>query len=821
MAEGRERDLVLAPNEYAYILDETKGNVVAYVGPHKTSMANTDRPVVYDPQTRRYRRSSLEEAITSFPFAEEGWYIVLEDPARPGDEEHPKAGPNSLPRLTPGRKVNLPGPTTFPLWPGQVARVVEGHQLRSNQYLLVKVYNEEAARENWNRAVIKPQRAVSVESTAPATPSAEPDLPELPALTTGQLLIVRGTEVSFYIPPTGIEVVADPSGSHVRSAVTLERLEYCILLDENGSKRFIQGPAVVFPEPTETFVERAAQRKFRAIELNEISGLYIKVIAPYTDERGVERAAGDELFITGRDQMIYYPRPEHAIIKYGEQEVHYAVAIPAGEGRYVLDRISGEIRLHRGPAMLLPDPRREVIVRRILDAETCALLFPDNPAVLEHNRALAALGGDQECEAAPAAERVPKRTGVNLLGKRAEPRDGAAAFAGDGFVRRPGFTAPRTLTLDTRLDGAVAIEVWTGYAVLVVGRSGQRQVIVGPRTHLLEYDETLEPVQLSTGTPKSAERLTRTAYLRALNNRVGDLVEAETSDLCRVRLRLSYCVGFEGDPVQWFQVENYVQFLCDHMRSLLRNVVKRHGIEAFHARAIEVVRDTVLGPPTEAGRRAGRLFEENGMRVFDVEVLDVEVGDETIGKFLVSAQHTAVQQAIRIAQEERQLEVARRSEEIKRLIASTQSETIRLTLGLKVEEVRKQLEMNLAEIESQARAEESRLSATAAQQDALSRITDSELSREKSRQAVELEFQRAQLEQRLQQLRAEVQSVVERAQAVSPDLVAALQAFSDRHLAAKVAETMAPLAILGGKSVAEVFGTLLKDTPLETALVPR
>lgn len=32
MAEGRERDLVLAPNEYAFILDETKGNVIAYVG---------------------------------------------------------------------------------------------------------------------------------------------------------------------------------------------------------------------------------------------------------------------------------------------------------------------------------------------------------------------------------------------------------------------------------------------------------------------------------------------------------------------------------------------------------------------------------------------------------------------------------------------------------------------------------------------------------------------------------------------------------------------------------------------------------------------
>lgn len=56
---------------------------------------------------------------------------------------------------------------------------------------------------------------------------------------------------------------------------------------------------------------------------------------------------------------------------------------------------------------------------------------------------------------------------------------------------------------------------------------------------------------------------------------------------------------------------------------------------------------------------------------------------------------------------------------------------------------------------------------------------------------------------------------------VSPDLIAALQAFSDRALAEKMAETMAPLSILGGKSVAEVFSKMLKGTSLEDVLVKR
>ena len=115
---------------------------------------------------------------------------------------------------------------------------------------------------------------------------------------------------------------------------------------------------MVFPRPTESFVEgEGGFRKFRAIELNPHSGLHIKVIAEY-EEEGKTHRVGEEIFITGREQAIYFPRPEHSIIEYGSRKVHYAVAIPAGEGRYVLDRDLGTVDLVKGPSMFLPDPLR-------------------------------------------------------------------------------------------------------------------------------------------------------------------------------------------------------------------------------------------------------------------------------------------------------------------------------------------------------------------------------------------------------------------------------------------------------------------------------
>lgn len=48
MADENRNDLVLNINEYAYVLDMTKGQVSVYVGPNKTSLSNSDRLVQYN-----------------------------------------------------------------------------------------------------------------------------------------------------------------------------------------------------------------------------------------------------------------------------------------------------------------------------------------------------------------------------------------------------------------------------------------------------------------------------------------------------------------------------------------------------------------------------------------------------------------------------------------------------------------------------------------------------------------------------------------------------------------------------------------------------
>src|SRR5579885_418532 len=387
--DEKKRELVLPPGTYAYMQDQTKGLIRVHTGPTVVNQTNQESPVVYDPESGTFKRvSSIEEALKKSVIAPEGFYVVLLNPAREKASEHPsESSVQSPPDLFIGRKINIPGPCAFALWPGQAAQHVRGHHLKSNQYLTVRVYNEEEARKNWNSAVVKP-------ATLPegATRTREQINPA--DLTVGKQFIIRGDEVSFYIPPTGVSVVPE-NGVYVRDALTLERLEYAILIDEDGNKRYERGPQVVFPAPTETFLLAKNDRgqltkKWQAIELNPIQGLHIKVISDYT-ENGKQFTTGEELFITGKETPIYFPREEHSLIVYDGKAKAFATAVPAGEARYVMNRMTGEITMVTGPAMLLPDPRSQVIVRRVLTDKQCSTWYPGNTEALEYNRTLRAV----------------------------------------------------------------------------------------------------------------------------------------------------------------------------------------------------------------------------------------------------------------------------------------------------------------------------------------------------------------------------------------------------------------------------------------------
>lgn len=629
----KEGDLVLNPNEYAFIRDDTKGVISCACGPYKTSLSTSDKVVIWDEQAKKFvDASSKYEGINTFITAPENFYVELKNPAM--DNSHPKEKQNDIPApLNIGKKVNIKGNVSFALYPGQMAKVIAGHSLRSNQYLLVKVYDADVL--NRENLLDKDNRKYDPDEVNKETEMIDEKvviIPEHKKYVTGELIIIKGTDVPFYIPPTGMEVIPDEKGNYIRNATTLEKLEYCILVNERGDKKYVHGPDVVFPNPDETFVlNDSGDPKYHAIELSPTSGIYVKVIGEYS-ENGIQHKIGEELFITGNDTMIYYPRAEHAIIDYDGKIVYHATEIPAGEGRYVLDRIKGTIKTVKGPIMYLPNPINEVFVQRKLTENQCKMWYPDNNDVLFFNTGKSNNRHRNDYEADETNEEYSTFLGKSTLNSSFHK----------GFSRGTTYYDPRTLTFDNKFKGVVTVDVWTGYAVNIVKKDGNRKVVTGPCTCLLDYDESLEVMEMSTGKPKTTDNLIKTVYLRVNNNKISDIIKVETRDGVTVSIKVSYCVDFlEEYKDKWFLVENYVKFLCDNIRSIVKREVKQYGIQEFYQNASEIVRDIILDIPygdnlltpyeifeneqrcDECTNCAGECYEDNSEEHEEVKADDV------------------------------------------------------------------------------------------------------------------------------------------------------------------------------------------------------
>ncbi|HUH01420.1 MAG TPA: hypothetical protein VML75_05455 [Kofleriaceae bacterium] len=646
----RERDILVAPNEYAYVQDLTKGDIVLYVGPTKISLSNTERMIVLrDGCFVPVRGDEAGVGVHRFVRASSSQYVILENPTTDA-AARPSKGANSAVSLELGRKIVVPGPAAFPLWPGQRAEVIDGHELRDNEYLVVRVYDDRAG-----------------------------DAP------IGSEIIVRGSDASFYVPPSGREVVPGPGGRYEREAWRMEKT----------------------------------------------NGLHVRVTAPFEATEGAllppgRYTPGQDLFLRGREGYFV---PTESLEVVGAAA---PVALAEREAIYVRQRDTGHIATVKGPQAYLVDPTREELVARRLAAGVDALY------------------------------RV----------ERAE------------------------------LHRAPTIYVPPSTAVMVTALS-RREVVIGPQTRILDYDEELEVLTLSTGRPKRDDELLPTCFLQIQGNRVSDQVTVKTADHVELEVAVSYRVSFVGDAERWFNVKNYVGLMCEHLGSILRAAARAVSIDQFHARSTDILRSAVLGPRIEGSEREGRHFAENGMWVYDVEVLDVEILDEEVGMLLCEAQRVAITSDISRRQEELRLGDERLKEQVSQAIYQARVAT--LERATEVEEVSRLLEMTKAE--TRVALDKADVVGRALAQAEATAIAD------KARLATaaeEVTLEARTLEARAAAFRAQMQ-------ALQPELIATLQSVAGKQLAGELSRNLSPLAILGGESIADVVGRLLDRLPLKPA----
>jgi major vault protein len=936
MGERSNKKIPVTEREFLWVQDDDKGEVVLHTGPTMVSPTAADR-VVIDNGEGGFQEDSSGRPQKIIVVGDDQ-YCVLYNPLMENDSLKPngnfRQGRNEARPLRNGTRGMIPGPCSFHLWPGQRSEVRDAHVLGSNQYLLVKVYGELNKQAPYYEITVKSAGIRTAIAETVSKDEGDGDSPLLDTteevtLTRGQLIVIRGIDTQFYIPPTGVDIVPDTSMSAsgdaitanvarnlletikrneessdiaiataaldglaqknfegqeeadyapststtpsrrkekqavfdqrrvrprsqsarepqmqqmqqmtpdlmriesissniseqmqmddrllqmisdspllrkalkqeagkarlVRNAVVLGEKEFCIILDADGKRQVKVGPARVFPGPYDTFMfEGSRNRIYDAYELLPYRALWLRVITQIAAEELAKKLPngvklekdfyypGDELllhnvstfFFPFNEIEVLSPHTGQAVL--GNQHEHVfieAIGIDQKSGIYVRDLDTGEARLVRGQQSYLVDPRKEIHITRTVPAEDWNLWIAHNEPHKKTNQAVVT-------------------------------------------------------------PWAISVSVPYNHAALATSAKGQR-VIEGPCVELLEYEEKLTRLHLSMGRPKSDNKLLETCFLCTTGNRISDIIRVETKDFVQIDIEVSYRVRFKPEAKNnWFSQDNYVQFLVDHMRSLLRGRFRSLTFMENWARIPQILRDTVLGEKPTDGSRPGRFFEENGMYVSEIEVLSSIILDPQIAKLMHSVQSQSVALQIgdrevqdklsslqfrdKLEQQQLTLEQEKKKREL-----SLQNAIIKLEQELKVQKTRhneelQHLQQELADqrklLELQSEVEREQLSQkTQIEYQKLEAATQA--LNQKTLQEVELIYRTALKDIETSLLNAQAQAISQQHQSVQPALIEAMTALGDKIMLAEVAQNMNLVSLFQGKEVGAILSEVLGGT---------
>jgi major vault protein len=403
----------------------------------------------------------------------------------------------------------------------------------------------------------------------------------------------------------------------------------------------------------------------------------------------------------------------------------------------------------------------------------------------------------------------------------------SASAAGDEFAKSSSYTAPRTLTLSTKFEGVPRINIFTGFAVMVVNSKGDRRVEIGPKTILLEYDETLEILSLSTGKPKTTEKLLETPYLRIMNNKVADIVEVETSDHVITQLKVSYHVNFTGDTTKWWDVQNYIKHACDHNRSALKGAVRQMSIEAFWANPLKILREVVLGEGNDCALPTatpavsspqGYTFEQNGMRITDVELMAAAILDDRIRNLIAQTQSQAVQRVLALSEARSRLLVTAELEEIQRKEMKVKADAEIAGQDLAIQKIMAKLKADLSVIGHDI--EVAKQTQDLCQEEQKTHDITFEAEANRSRKGIDDAIREATSRQNLalEALKTEAHTLALKFASIKDGMGEALLALSSNETMMKIAEASSVQRLVGGPDAVSVITKMFAGTGLDQAM---
>jgi hypothetical protein len=253
-------------------------------------------------------------------------------------------------------------------------------------------------------------------------------------------------------------------------------------------------------------------------------------------------------------------------------------------------------------------------------------------------------------------------------------------------------------------------------------------------------------------------------------------------------------------------VDNYVKLMTQECRSMIRSAAKKIGIQELMDGTTELVRDTILGvKKPDSEDRPGHLFKENGVHIYGVDVLTVDIIDTEIRRLLEAAQHETVHNTLKILQSAQKANLVEATTRDTRRIEQMVHDTTMVELEHKQEKAERLAEQAMSALEARAKAS----------------AKERELEEAALEMRKKIEGFNAEMLQTTSDIRTK--SIKEQFAAITPDLIAALIAVGDKQLATTMMENLPKASgeigtLLGIGGMPALLQTF-KGTPVEKVLL--
>jgi hypothetical protein len=480
----------------------------------------------------------------------------------------------------------------------------------------------------------------------------------------------------------------------VRSKIRVHDGQYCIVLNPHssdtndileGEREVRIGPCVFSLFPGER-LEGSVQHE-EVLTDDDALLLRAEKNAPHP-LAGVGAIANDAILSSGEETLLTGPTRfiPHKDIRIKERR--QSVSLSETEGVYVQNDDTGEVRLVQGPDDFFLGANES---------------FWDKDLTREELQSLGHI--HQETV---AGERV----------LAAEPRSRIADH--DAVV------------ID--LEDNEAICLYDGDRVLV--EFGPKTIFLGPYAR--------PKVQFLSGGIPVRPSVLRVAKLKLGPDFIRDTLVVRTRDNATLTVDVNYRWRFlvdEAQPERLFALKDFVGFAAQTMSSEIREVAAAQTFEAFHARAAQLVKEAIFED------EATRVFQENGLEIFGVDVEAIAPEDPEIKQKLADAIKTNVDIYTRRVQEEAELENARiliegraKNEEARKKLITLEDENARTQL---LASVQREREATLVQVSSEAEAIRVRSEAKREAEESRLRAVTSVLSTPGAAAFIELERARA------------------------------------------------------------------------------